>query len=118
MLGAQPRHIQSWPMSIPVANRDVHVFACEVNMMHRGGYAKVNLRMSLGKVAEPVDQPLSGKIGRRAHSQHARTLPLHETLSLHGDPIKGVAHDGQIIAAGIGDDQPLSLAVEELDAEL
>jgi len=28
------------------------------------------------------------------------------------------AHDGQIIAAGISDDQPLSIAVEELDAEL
>src|SRR6516225_10729561 len=117
MLGAQPRHLQSWPMSISVANRDVHVFTCEVDMMHRGGYPKVNLRMSLGEVAKPVDQPLGGKIGRRAHGQHARTLPLREALSPHGDAIEGVSHDGQIITAGIGNNQPLFVTVEELDAE-
>src|SRR5205823_13042105 len=45
------------------------------------------------------------------------TLPLHQSLGSHRDAIERVAHDGEIIAAGVGDDQALPLAGEELDAE-
>src|SRR5262249_33682574 len=47
-----------------------------------------------------------------------RTLPLHQAFGSHGDAVKGVAHNCQVIAPGIGNDQPLPLAIEELDAEL
>src|SRR5215469_4980798 len=68
--------------------------------------------------AEPMNEPFGGKVWRCAHGQHARALPLREALRSHGDAVKCVAHNYQIIASGIGDDQPLLLAIEELDAEL
>jgi hypothetical protein len=74
--------------------------------------------MRLGKTAEPVHEPFGGKIGRGAHGQHARTLPLHQALGPHGNAIERVAHDAKVIAAGVGDDQLLPLAVEKLDAKL
>src|SRR6516164_7439280 len=74
--------------------------------------------MCLCEAAEPMDKPLGGKIRRCADGQNARTLPLHETLGSHGDAVKRVAHNRQIIAPGIGDDQPLHLAIEELNADL
>jgi hypothetical protein len=37
---------------------------------------------------------------------------LQQTLRPVGDSIEGIAHDGQIGAAGLGDYQPLPLAVE------
>src|SRR5215831_2470070 len=110
--------MQSWPMAVAVANRDIYVFAREIDVMQRARYAEVDFGMYFCKAAEPMDEPLGSKIRRCAHGQHARTLPLHEALRSHGDTVKRLAHNRQIIAPGIGDDQPLSLAIEELDAEL
>jgi hypothetical protein len=105
-------------MAIAMANGEIHIFAREIDVMHGRGDPQVDRRMRLGKAAEPVHEPFGGKIGRGAHRQHARTLPLHQALGPHGNTIERVAHHGEIIAAGVGDDQPLPLAVEELDAEL
>src|SRR5215471_16848676 len=73
--------------------------------------------MHLSKAAESMDEPLGCKIRRGADGQHARTLPLHQAFGSHSDAVKRVANNCQVIAPGIGNDQPLPLAIEELDAE-
>jgi len=101
-----------------MANGDIDVLARKIDVMHDRGNPQVDCGVRLGKPAEPVHQPFGGKIRRGAHGQHARALPLHQALGPHGDAIERIAHDGKVVAAGIGDDQPLPLAVEQLDAEL
>jgi len=101
-----------------MANGDIDVLARKIDVMHDRGNPQVDCGVRLGKPAEPVHQPFGGKIRRGAHGQHAGALPLHQALGPHGDAIERIAHDGKVVAAGIGDDQPLPLAVEQLDAEL
>src|SRR6516165_8306342 len=110
--------MQSWPVAVAVTNRVVHVFAGDIAVMQRARYPQVDFGMYFCKAAEPMDKPLGSKIRRCANGQHARTLPLHQALSSHRDTVKRLAHNRQIIAPGIGDDQPLPLAIEELDAKL
>ena len=69
-------------------------------------------------MAEPVDQPFGGEVRGRADRQHAGTLPLQQALGAERDAIEGVAHDGKVVPAGVGDDEALALAIEELDPEL
>ena len=99
-------------MTIAVANRDVHIFAREIDVVHHRRDPQIDFGMSLGEPAQPMDQPLGGEIRRGAYRQHPGTLPLREALGRHGDAIKRIAHGGQIIAAGFGDDEPLPLAIE------
>src|SRR5215472_8222178 len=110
--------MQSRPMAVAVTNRDIYVFACEIDVMQRARYAEVDFGMYFCKATEPMDEPLGSKIRRCAHGQHARILPLHQALGSHGDAVERLAHNSQIIAPGIGNDEPLPLATEELDAEL
>src|SRR5215470_13736184 len=74
--------------------------------------------MYLCKAAESMNKPLGGKIGRGADGQHARTLPLHQAFGSHSDAVKRVANNCQVIAPGIGNNEPLPLAIEEFDPEL
>src|SRR3954451_23164885 len=73
--------------------------------------------MRLGEVPETVDQPLGGEIRRGADGEHARALALHDARGAERDPVEGVAQHGEIIAPGLGDDEPLALAIEQLEAE-
>ena len=73
--------------------------------------------MLLGKAAEPVDEPLGGEVGRRADGEHAALLPLQQPFGADGDPVQCIADDGEVIAASLGEDQPLPLAMEELEPE-
>ena len=68
--------MQSWPMAVAVTNRDIYVFAREIDVMQRARYAEVDFGMNFCKAAEAMDEPLGSKIRRCAHGQHARTLPL------------------------------------------
>ena len=72
----------------------------------------------LGKTAQSVDQPFGGKIRRRADGKDAGALALEQALGADGNAIKGVAQHGEVLAARLGDDQALALAIEELDPEL
>src|SRR5215210_9114048 len=73
--------------------------------------------MRLGKMAETVDEPFGGEIRRGADGEHARALALHDARGAERDAVEGVAQHGEIIAPGLGDDQPLALAIEQLEAE-
>ena len=44
-------------MTISVPDRNIDVFACEVDMVHGGRHPKVDLGMDLGKPPKPVDEP-------------------------------------------------------------
>ena len=57
-------------------------------------------------------------VRRRADRENVRALPLHQTLRAERDAVERIAQHAQVFAAGLGDDQPLALTVEELDAEL
>jgi hypothetical protein len=73
--------------------------------------------MALGKPAKPVHQPFGGKIRRCADRQNTGALTLHQAFGAERDPIQCVAHHRKIFATGLGHDQPLALASEQLDAE-
>ena len=74
--------------------------------------------MRLGKMAEPVHQPFGGEVRRGRDREHAGVLPLQQPLGADGDAVERVAHDGEIVAAGFGDDQALPLAVEQFYCKL
>jgi hypothetical protein len=42
---------------------------------------------------------------------------LQQAISTERDPVERILHHGQVIVAGVGDSQPLALAVEQLQAE-
>jgi hypothetical protein len=118
LLAAELHGVGPRPVAVAMTHRHVDVFACKVDMMHRCGDPQVNAGMRFGKVAEPMHQPLGGKIGRGADCEDPCTLPLQEPLGADRNAVQGIAHHGKIIAAGFGDDQPLALAVEQLDRKL
>ena len=105
------------PVAVAVPHREVDFLAREVDVMQRRGHAQIDAGMRLGKVTEPVHQPFGGKIRRSADGEHAGVLPLQQPLRADGDAVERVAHDGEIVAACLGDDETLALAVEKLDRE-
>src|SRR2546429_393612 len=74
--------------------------------------------MRLRKSAKAIDEPFGGEVRRRADGEDTRGLALHQTLGADRDAIERVAQNGEVVATGLGDDQALALAIEELDAEL
>jgi hypothetical protein len=85
--------------------------------MQRRGDSQIHVGVRLRKVAEPVHQPLRGEIGRGAHGEHTRALPLDQILRAEGDAVERVSYDYQVVAAGLREDQPLTLAIEQFQAE-
>src|ERR1043166_9735429 len=73
--------------------------------------------MFFGKPAEALDQPFGGEVGRGADGERAAALTLQQPLGAERDPVECVADDGEIVAARLGDDQPLPLAGEQLEPE-
>ena len=97
---------------------EIDVLACEVHVMQCCGYAQIKARMSLGKAAKPVDQPLGGKIRRGAHGNDAGALTLDQTLRADGDAIKGISQNDEVFPSRFCDDQSLAFAIEQLDTEV
>ena len=73
--------------------------------------------MALGEPAKPTDEPLRREIRRDADGEHAGALPLRQTFGAERYLIERVADYGEILAARFGDDEPLALAIEELESE-
>ena len=97
---------------------EIDVFAREVDVMQGRGDPQIDAGMRLGKSAQAVDQPFGGEVRRGAHGEHAGGLALQQTLGADRDAVERVAKDGEVFAARLGDDEPLALAIEELDPEL
>ena len=110
--------MQPRPVPVTVPDRQVDVLAREVDVMQRRRHPELDLGKGLREAAEPVHQPLGGEVGRRADREHPRTLPLQQPLGAERDPVERVADHVEIFAAGLGDHQPLALAIEKLEAEL
>ena len=100
-----------------MADRDVDILAREVDVVERRADAEVDARVGLGEAAETVHQPLRGEIRRGRDGENAGALPLQQTFGPGGEAVEGVAHNLEIRAPRIGDDQPLALTVEEAKAE-
>ena len=118
LLGAQPNDVEAGPIAVAMANGEIDVLAREVHVVQRGRHAQVDARMLLGKAAQAVDEPLGGKVRRRADGKRAGGLALEQPLGADGNAIEGVAQDREVLAPGLGDDETLPLAIEELDPEL
>src|SRR5262249_6717634 len=86
-------------------------------MMQRRRNAQIDTGMRLREMAQTVHEPLRREVGRRAHCQNTGILALEQPLSANGDAVECIAYDREIVAAGLGDDQALPFAVEQLDAE-
>src|SRR5205085_2624370 len=80
--------------------------------------SQIDAGMRLRKSAKAVDEPFGGEVRRCADGEDTRSLALHQTLGADRDAIERVAQNGEVVATGLGDDQALALAIEELDAEL
>ena len=98
-----------------MTNRDVDIFAREVDMVHSRRDSEVNPRVSLHKPRKPMHKPFCGKIGRGADRKDARGLSLHQALGSDGEAIKRVPHDREILATRFRYDQALAFAIEQLD---
>src|SRR5215471_17015112 len=118
LLGAKPPHLKFRPSPIAVANGEVDIFAREVDALVARGHAEVDLWMALGEPAKPTDEPLRREIRRDADGEHAGALPLRQTFGAERYLIERVADYGEILAARFGDDEPLALAIKELEPEL
>src|SRR5262249_29809384 len=79
--------------------------------------AKIDTGMRLGKMAEPMHQPLGRKVGRRADGQDACILALKQALGADRNAVQSVAHDVEIIATGLRDNQALAFSIEQLDSK-
>ena len=117
-LGAKPLHLQLRPSAIAVANGEVDILARKVDALVARGNAEVDSRMALGEPAKPTDEPLRREIRRHADGEHTGLLPLRQTLSTERDLVERVANDCEILAARLGDDEPLALAIKKLKPEL
>jgi hypothetical protein len=78
-------------------------------MMQRRGDAQVNAGMRLGKMAEPVHEPLGGEVRRGADGKNARALPLQKPLGAYGDAVQCIAYDVEIVPARFRDDEALAV---------
>ena len=43
-------------------NRKIDILACEIDVLGRRGYAKVDVRMSFSKAAKPNHEPFCSKV--------------------------------------------------------
>jgi hypothetical protein len=117
LFGAEPDGVESGPIAVAVAYRKIDLLARKVDMMQRRGDAKVDPGARFGKVAEPVHEPLGGKVRRGADGKNARALPLQQPLCADGDAVECIAYDIEIIPARFSDDEALAFAIEELDGK-
>src|SRR5688572_4325248 len=115
---AKTRDVQAGCPSVPMTDRNVDILARKVYMLARGVDAQIDGRMRFGEAAEPVNEPFCREVGRGADRQHATTLPLQQPFGPVGDAIEGIANDHKVRFTGLGDYEPLPLAVEELQAKL
>src|SRR5262249_7677541 len=49
--------------------------------------------------------------------QHARVLALQKALGTRGKPVEGISNHLEVGSSGLGNDEALTLAPEQLDAE-
>ncbi len=117
LFGAEPRNVEPRRRAVAVTDRDIDILAREIDVMKRGAYPEVDRRVDLGKAAKTMHEPLRREVGRRTDGENPRTLPLEQTVGSGGDAIRGIAHDKEIITSRRGDDEPLWLAIEELEAK-
>src|SRR5262249_58005619 len=99
-----------WPAA--GGTRKAKISTDKSDVLQRGAQAKTDVRVRLDEPPEPMHEPFGGEIGRRGQVEHARLLQLQQAIGARSDAVEGVAHDLEIGAAGFGDDQALSLAVE------
>jgi hypothetical protein len=98
-------------------HREVHIFAREIDVVQAGGNSEVDVAVCRGISIEAVHQPLRREIRGRADGQDRRALPLHQPFRPDGDPVESIPHHGEIVAAGLGNDEALTFAIEELQSQ-
>src|SRR5215211_1097581 len=101
-----------------MAHRHIDFLAREVDVMQRRGHAEVDAGMRLGKVTKPMHEPFGGKIRRRAYRKNSGVLSFEKPFRADGNTIQCVPYDGEVVTAGLGDDEALTLPIEQLDGEV
>jgi len=94
---------------------NVHLLTREVDMLHGCADAQIDCWMVIRKLTKPMHEPFCSKVRRGADCQNARGLALNEATGAKGKSIECVANHGKILAAGLGNDEPLAFSIEELD---
>src|SRR5690349_20835810 len=73
--------------------------------------------MGRSKASEPVHEPLGAKVRRRADRQNIRRPALKQAVCSDSDPIQRIANDSQVLLAAIRNDEALTFAREQLEAQ-
>ena len=118
LLGAESRNVEPRRRAVAVPDRDIDILAREIDVVKRGAYPEIDRWVGLGKAAKAMHEPLRREVGGRTDGEDPRTLPLEQTVGSGGDAIQCIAHHTKIVASRLGDDEPLRLAIEELEAQL
>jgi hypothetical protein len=63
LLGGEVDGVEARPIAVAVPDRQVHIFPCEVHVVHGCREFQLDFRMRLGEPAEPGDQPFRAKSG-------------------------------------------------------
>ena len=79
-------------------------------MMLRCRNPEIDLQVRLSESAQPIDEPLGGKIRLQADGQNTRFLSLKDSVRAVRDLIEGVPDHTEIVATRFGQYQALALA--------
>jgi hypothetical protein len=105
------------PIALAMPNSSVDLLSRELDVMHACGYSKIDFRMGLSKPTEPMHEPFGRKIWRCADCQNAGGSALKDTIGTNGYSIECITHYGKVLATGLGNHEPLALAIEEPQSE-
>ena len=76
------------------------------------------LGCSSAKRPRRLTSHLAAKSGDVLTRERAGALALEKAFGAERNAVEGVAQGGEVLAASLGDDESLPLAIEELDPEL
>ena len=118
LLWAEIDRVEARPGASTMTDREIDLFTRKVDVVHRCREVQLYFGVCRGKPSETVNQPFGGEVGRGTDGERASTLTLSQLLGSKRDPVEGIAYHSKIVAAGVGDDEAVALAVEEPDAKL
>ena len=109
--------MQARCLSVAMADRQIDILAREIHVVQRGAHPQIDVWMRFSEAAQAMDKPFGSKLG----DVLTVSAPAFWRCNNRSVPLamyECVAHDAQIGETGFCDDQPLALAIEELEAQL
>src|SRR5215467_3988449 len=117
LVRAEIDRVETRPVASAMTDREIDLLARKVDVVHRCREVQHYFGVCRGKPSKTVNQPFGGEIGRGADGERASTLTLSQLLGSKRDPVESIAYHSKIVAAGAGNDEAVTLAIEQPDAK-